>query len=84
MSITAVVEKGVIKLPKDVPWASGTLVRVEPVNEQTPTLFETLKDFDGIANDLPTNLAANLDHYVHGHPRGRNLLPLRNLGRGPG
>ena len=69
MSITAVVEKGVIKLPKDVLWASGTLVRVEPVNEQTPTLFETLKDFDGIANDLPTDLAANLDHYVHGHPR---------------
>ena len=44
-------------------------LRVEPVNEQTPTLFETLKDFDGIANDLPTDLAANLDHYVHGHPR---------------
>ena len=69
MSITAVVEKGGIKLPKDVLWASGTVVRVEPVNEQTPTLFETLKDFDGIANDLPTDLAANLDHYVHGHPR---------------
>lgn len=64
MSITAVVEKGVIKLPQDVQWASGTVVRIEPVNEQSPTLFETLKDFDGMANDLPADLAANLN------PRG--------------
>jgi hypothetical protein len=69
MSITAVVEKGIIRLPKDAPWPSGTLVRIEPVEELTPTLLETLKDFDGIAGDLPTDLAANLDHYVHGHLR---------------
>ena len=69
MSITAVIEKGVIKLPKDVSWASGTVVRIEPVEEQPPTLFDTLKDFDGMANDLPPDLAANLDHYVHGHSR---------------
>jgi hypothetical protein len=65
MSITAVIEKGMIKLPSDVPWASGTVVRIEPVDEQTPTLFESLKDFDG----MPADLAANLDHYVHGHSR---------------
>ena len=41
----------------------------EPVDEQTPTLFECLKDFDGMAGDLPSDLAANLDHYVHGHSR---------------
>ncbi len=69
MSITAVVEKGIITLPKDVPWASGTVVRIEPVGEQAPTLFETLKDFDGMAADLPADLAANLDQYVHGHSR---------------
>lgn len=34
MSITAVVEDGLIKLPKDVPWESGTVVRIEPVEEQ--------------------------------------------------
>ena len=33
MSITAVVEKGLIKLPKNVPWASGTVVRIEPVEK---------------------------------------------------
>lgn len=69
MSITGVIEKGVIKLPQDAPWPSGTIVRIEPVDEQAPTLLETLKDFDGMADDLPADLAANLDHYVHGHRR---------------
>ena len=61
MSITAVVEEGMIKLPSNVLWASGTVVRIEPVEEQAPTLFETLKDFDCMAGDLPADLAANLD-----------------------
>jgi hypothetical protein len=69
MSITAVIEKGLIKLPADVPWKSGTIVRIEPVDEQSPTLLDTLKEFDGMADDLPADLAANLDHYVHGHSR---------------
>jgi hypothetical protein len=69
MSITAVIEKGIIKLPGEVPWASGTVVRIEPVDEQTPTLLDMLKDFDGMAGDLPVDLAANLDHYVHGHSK---------------
>ena len=37
-------------------------MRIEPVEEQPPTLVDTLKDFDGMANDLPRDLAANLDH----------------------
>jgi len=69
MSITAVIEKGVIKLPKDVPWKSGTVVRIEALDEQSPTLLDALKEFDGMADDLPADLAANLDHYVHGHSR---------------
>ena len=69
MSITATVEQGMIVLPANVNWPSGTVVRIEPVGDQAPTLWETLKDFDGIANDLPADLAANLDHYVHGHAR---------------
>jgi len=69
MSITATVEQGKIVLPPNVHWPSGTVVRIEPVVDQAPTLWETLKDFDGIANDLPNDLSANLDHYVHGLPR---------------
>jgi hypothetical protein len=69
MSFTGTVKDGVVILPPNVPWPSGTIVRVEPVEEQSPTLWETLKDFDGMAEDLPPDLASQLDHYVHGHPR---------------
>ena len=69
MSITAVIDKGMIRLPADVPWKSGTVVRIEAVDEPPPPLFEALKDFDGMADDLPADLAANLDDYVHGHHR---------------
>ena len=69
MSITAVVEKGMIKLPSDTPWKSGTIVRIEAVDEQEPALLDALRDFDGMANDLPTDLSSNLDHYVHGHSK---------------
>jgi len=69
MSITAVIEKGVIRPPKDIPWKSGTIVRIEPVEEQSPSLLDAFKDFDGMADDLPADLAANLDHYVRGHSK---------------
>ena len=69
MSITAVVREGMIKLPEGIPWKSGTVVRVEVVEEEAPTLWESLKDFDGMADDLPADLAANLDHYVYGHAK---------------
>lgn len=69
MSITAVIEKGKIILPKNVPWKSGTVVRIEALDEPSPTLLDSLKKFGGMADDLPPDLAANLDHYVHGHSR---------------
>ncbi|HTB85575.1 MAG TPA: hypothetical protein VK742_18145 [Candidatus Sulfotelmatobacter sp.] len=69
MSITAIVEKGSIKLPKNVPWKSGTVVRIEAVDEPSPTLLDAFKEFDGMADDLPADLATNLDHYVHGHSK---------------
>lgn len=69
MSITATVEAGKITLSEDLPWPSGTVVRIEPIDDQPPTLWESLKDFDGLAGDLPDDLATNLDHYVHGHRR---------------
>ena len=69
MSFTGTVKDGVVVLPPDISLPAGTVVRVEPLLEQPPTLWETLKDFDGIAQDVPADLAAQLDHYVHGHPR---------------
>ncbi len=60
MSITAVVEEGLIKLPKDIPWKSGIVVRIEAVDHGSPDLLDALKEFDGMANDLPVDLAGNL------------------------
>ena len=69
MSITTTVEAGKILLPPEIHWPSGTVVSVTPVENQPPTLLESMKDFDGMAEDLPSDLAENLDHYVHGHAR---------------
>ena len=70
MSITAVIEKGMIKLPKDAPWPSGTVVRIELV--ETPVaprnLGQRLKPFSGSAKGLPADMARNHDHYLHGRP----------------
>ncbi len=60
MSISATVEAGKIVLPPGTPWPTGTRVRFELAEEQPPTLWETLKDFDGMADDLPADLATNL------------------------
>jgi hypothetical protein len=40
--------------------------KYEPVGDQAPALFGVLRAFDGMAGDLPSGLASNLDHYVHG------------------
>ncbi len=37
--------------------------------QEAPTLYDQLKDVIGIAEGLPSDLAENHDHYLHGHPR---------------
>jgi len=69
MSITTTVEEGKIVLPPGVDWPNGTVVRIEQVEESRPTVWDTLKKYDGIADDLPSDMAANHDHYIHGHPK---------------
>jgi len=69
MSITTTVEAGKIVLPPGVDWPDGTVVRIEPVKECAPTIWEVLKKYDGIADDLPPDMAANHDHYIHGHSK---------------
>jgi hypothetical protein len=69
MSITTTVEEGKIVLPPGVDWPDGTVVRIEPVEKRPESIRELLKDFEGIANDLPSDMAANHNHYIHGHPK---------------
>jgi hypothetical protein len=68
MTFIATVKDGEIVLPPDIELPDGTVVRIEPVKAE-PTIWEKLKKYDGIATDLPSDFATNLDHYAHGHPK---------------
>ena len=71
MSVIGVVEDGKVVLPPEMQLPTGTRVRIEalPPTEQGPSLAETLKDYIGIFDDLPPDLARNHDHYFHGAPK---------------
>jgi hypothetical protein len=72
--------KGTVILPRDVDIPEGAEVDVTPVVPpsnggtkpgESPTLYEMLKDFVGILEGLPSDLAENHDHYIHGTPKRR-------------
>ena len=74
--IGTVVSKGLVKLPDGVELQVGTQVKIEtgvPADNGTDTtpqtLHEALKDFIGVADDLPADLARNHDHYLYGAPK---------------
>ncbi len=67
--ITGIVKEHKIVLPPDVDWPDGMKVNVEPAKQSGMTLAELFRKYDGIADDLPEDLAENLDHYLHGHPK---------------
>jgi hypothetical protein len=70
MSYLGQVRNGIIVLEEEATLAEGTKVRVEPVEAPAlPTLAERLKDCIGIVEGLPSDLARNHDHYLHGQPK---------------
>jgi hypothetical protein len=69
VGITATVKGGEIVLPPGVDWPDGTVVRIEAVKAPLPSVWDVLKKYEGIADDLPTDMAANHNHYIHGHPK---------------
>lgn len=73
MSITATVENDTIRLPEGMHIPDGTQVVIETLERSSvsedDSLSRCLLKFAGIADDLPSDLAANLDHYLHGHPK---------------
>ena len=75
MSITAIVQNDMIKLPPGVHLPDGTEVSIEP---RTPpraaeapqqTFAERYAEFIGIWEDGPVDLAAQHDHYASGAPK---------------
>jgi hypothetical protein len=65
------VERGVVVFEGEAALAEGTVVRVEPVEPETglAALGRKLSEVSGSARGLPSDLAENHDHYLHGRPR---------------
>ena len=73
------VENGIVVFDGGRPLADGTIVEVAPVSQpqgepvapssDEPTWAEVLKDFIGKAEGLPSDMARNHDHYIHGSPK---------------
>ena len=70
MTYRGIVKNGVVELA-DADLPDGTEVDVAPVSDRTPepTIFEKLAELAGRAQGLPTDMARNHDHYLHGAPR---------------
>ena len=64
------VENGVVVLESGVALREGTVVRVEPIEcDSPPTLADRLHRVIGMAEGLPVDLAEQHDHYLHGQPK---------------
>ena len=66
------VKNGVVIFDEPANLPEGTEVRVEQVTQEAaepPNWAEVFKDVAGKAKDLPSDLAANHDHYLHGAPK---------------
>ncbi len=71
------VENGMIRLDDAPTLPEGMEVEVRVLaensamegEEETPSLYERLKDVVGKAEGLPPDLAENHDYYLHGQPR---------------
>jgi hypothetical protein len=70
-----VVRNGVVVLEKGAQLPEGTEVRLEPIAPSGgvaaggPTLAEQFADIIGTVPDLPSDMAENHDHYLHGAPK---------------
>jgi predicted DNA-binding antitoxin AbrB/MazE fold protein len=74
-TIHAIYERGIFRPTEPVSLPEGTEAEVflssgaEIGNsDETPTLLNLLA-FSGAANDLPSDMAAQHDHYLHGTPK---------------
>ena len=69
---TGQVQNGVVVFDEGTPpLPEGMKVRVEPADMKAALrdLSARLRSLAGRAEGLPEDMAENLDHYLHGHPR---------------
>lgn len=69
MDYQGIVQNGVIVLDNGCALPEGTRVRLEPLEKQPETLGQRLMRFAGIVDGLPSDMAKNHDHYIHGQPQ---------------
>jgi hypothetical protein len=67
---TGHVRNGVVVFEGEIP-PEGTAVRVEPakLDAALVELADILLEFAGKATGLPSDMAAQHDHYLHGQPK---------------
>ena len=74
MTVRGHIRDGAVVLDEPVKLPDGTSVEVDVrallSGDEGPTLYERLRDVIGIAPGLPTDMAENHDHYIHGTPTG--------------
>ena len=68
MSFEGEVQNGVVVLDEACQLPEGTRVEVivRTASEKTPTLRDRLLKLAGTVDDLPSDMARNHDHYIHG------------------
>ena len=82
MSFSGIVQNGVVVLDSDCPLADGTRVEIRPQSEvgiatkepHQKTLAERFAPFIGCIDDLPEDMAAQHDHYIHGTPKDEKSI----------
>ncbi len=68
MTCKVKVENGTIRLPSGVKLPDGAEVQLTiPDSALNGSFADRYAVYIGAADDLPPDLAENLDHYVHGH-----------------
>lgn len=69
MSFTGVINGGQVVAEQKINLPDGTKVRIEPLAPAgQPTHAEIFREFIGVFDDLPPDLAEHHDHYAHGKP----------------
>jgi len=82
MSVTGTIKNGVVVLPPDARFEEGQRVEVTSTPASPGEVFalrETVSGFPAVRN-LPDDLSANLDYYLHSHahkqqPRRGRWIP---------
>ncbi len=71
MTLHGIVQNGLIVLDQGATLPEGTHVTVvaDPIVEQPGSAKELLMQFAGCMTGLPSDLARNHDHYLHGTPK---------------